>query len=681
MYASVLGKRQVALLILVAVFAVSARAAAETITWTGNEDGTSWALAGNWDLDRVPGTGDDVAIPDVVATSEVVYSASAGVTSVSSLASAEPVVLTGGTLSVTTTAAMTASAMVDGGTLLGGAWTFTGEGCAMFAGASVHSLLSGVTIHGELLLPADDTRIRIEDGTSFTTARLGGSRSSLGFAPGSSVPGDIVFEGAATSYRFVEMNGTSGALTIPEGVSLRTSPDFDGIVQIGPPYWYSGGQMTLVNDGLISAETSGRRITLGPADGFTNNGTISAQAGTVAIEGPFTNFADGALTGGTYDVTDTLQFADADIVTNAATVVLNGHSARIVDQSERDALANLASIATGAAFTITNSRVHTADGALDNAGAVTVALDCTLIVDGAYTQTAGHTTLSSGTLETGGIFIQGGELIGNGAIDGAIVNAGSVSPGFSAGTLEASASYTQESGGELAIELGDPVSDVEWDSLVVEYDVALAGTLSVTLVEDYEPPLGSSYIIITAGSVDGAFETTNLPTLVNGRCLHNAYTDTEVTLLVLSPAEIAGHPTSGPVCEGDPVAMTVMVTGSEPMSYHWQKNGEDIDSAVGATLEIDPVAPDDAGTYEVIVTNPCRSVTSDPAELTVIVPGPGDYDLDCDVDLDDLAGWSSCVTGPDAAPYSPGCGVFDFDSDSDVDLQDFGAYTGALEES
>ncbi|MHC4064452.1 MAG: choice-of-anchor Q domain-containing protein [Planctomycetota bacterium] len=58
--------------------------------------------------------------------------------------------------------------------------------------------------------------------------------------------------------------------------------------------------------------------------------------------------------------------------------------------------------------------------------------------------------------------------------------------------------------------------------------------------------------------------------------------------------------------------------------------------------------------------------------------GIADFDCDRDVDLDDLAGWSPCVTGPGNGPYDPGCEAFDVDGDTDVDLADFGGFQSAF---
>jgi len=64
--------------------------------------------------------------------------------------------------------------------------------------------------------------------------------------------------------------------------------------------------------------------------------------------------------------------------------------------------------------------------------------------------------------------------------------------------------------------------------------------------------------------------------------------------------------------------------------------------------------------------------------------GIGDYYCDQAVNLNDFAGWSSCMNGPQATaladepPVAPGCEAFDFDGDGDVDLADFAAFQRVL---
>jgi hypothetical protein len=59
---------------------------------------------------------------------------------------------------------------------------------------------------------------------------------------------------------------------------------------------------------------------------------------------------------------------------------------------------------------------------------------------------------------------------------------------------------------------------------------------------------------------------------------------------------------------------------------------------------------------------------------------PADFDHDGDMDLDDLAVFMACASGPRVA-YSGDCAKADFEHDGDVDQADFGifqrCYSGA----
>lgn len=94
-------------------------------------------------------------------------------------------------------------------------------------------------------------------------------------------------------------------------------------------------------------------------------------------------------------------------------------------------------------------------------------------------------------------------------------------------------------------------------------------------------------------------------------------------LTVETALAITQQPMSQSVCEGGPVTFDVTAGGTPPLSYQWRKDGGDIPGATNASLTIDQVTAADAGVYDVVVTNTCGEVTSDPARLTIIpIPAP-----------------------------------------------------------
>lgn len=57
-----------------------------------------------------------------------------------------------------------------------------------------------------------------------------------------------------------------------------------------------------------------------------------------------------------------------------------------------------------------------------------------------------------------------------------------------------------------------------------------------------------------------------------------------------------------------------------PPSYQWRRNGVDLPGATQSTLNVQIDAPEDAGSYDVVVTNAKASVASDPAEIQFVDP-------------------------------------------------------------
>jgi hypothetical protein len=71
------------------------------------------------------------------------------------------------------------------------------------------------------------------------------------------------------------------------------------------------------------------------------------------------------------------------------------------------------------------------------------------------------------------------------------------------------------------------------------------------------------------------------------------------------------------VTEGEPVLLSVEVSGTGPFAYQWRKDGEPIEGATSASLELADPRPFDSGGYDVEVSNFSGSVVSAAAVVTV----------------------------------------------------------------
>lgn len=91
------------------------------------------------------------------------------------------------------------------------------------------------------------------------------------------------------------------------------------------------------------------------------------------------------------------------------------------------------------------------------------------------------------------------------------------------------------------------------------------------------------------------------------------------TPVVVAPA-IVSAPAAQTVIAGSSASFAVQASGTAPLVYQWRKAGTPITgnaSALTATLTLTGVSVADAGLYDVVVSNPAGSVTSEGAQLTV----------------------------------------------------------------
>lgn len=132
---------------------------------------------------------------------------------------------------------------------------------------------------------------------------------------------------------------------------------------------------------------------------------------------------------------------------------------------------------------------------------------------GAEDSASARLQLASGATLTainGTIVRPNGALAGLGTLVGPVVNQGVVTPGTSPGTLIINGNFTQTRTGELEIEIA---SATNYDQLLVAGDIALAGTLSVSLLDNFVPTEGQTFTIFgnQFDSLTGAFESVVFP--------------------------------------------------------------------------------------------------------------------------------------------------------------------------
>lgn len=207
---------------------------------------------------------------------------------------------------------------------------------------------------------------------------------------------------------------------------------------------------------------------------------------------------------------------DGTFNANATTTMTGGETERFINNEY------------GFFYKKTEDTTTTVDVPFTNNGTVEV-------VAGELVFSGADIDLGDGTLDPGETLTigEGISLVGSGTLNANLVNAGTVSPGSSAGIITVNGNYNQESTGILEIELGSPSSD----KLVVNGEANLAGALNVTSLQGFTPQPGDSFTILSYASHIGSFPTVNLP---DGYEWDLVYGDKELTLSLATGGSING---------------------------------------------------------------------------------------------------------------------------------------------
>lgn len=168
--------------------------------------------------------------------------------------------------------------------------------------------------------------------------------------------------------------------------------------------------------------------------------------------------------------------------------------------------------------------------------------------------------------------------------------------------------------GSLTVDPGEPVT----------FSVTVTGSAPLSYQwrkdgVDITDATTSSYTIPSAQELDeGAYRcyiANSAGTKTNSNPLSVA-----AILTVNDPPQIVTDPVSQTVTFGDPVEFSVLVTGSEPISYQWRKDGMNIADATTSTYSIAAADYTHRGDYDCVVTNSADTDTSLAASLTVADP-------------------------------------------------------------
>jgi len=304
--------------------------------------------------------------------------------------------------------------------------------------------------------------------------------------------------------------------TIGSGVIRAvSSATFDGTVNVPTNL----GMIELQNDAdviflgaLNNAGTIHMASTASVTDFELHDGPVILTAGgQVTMSNLSTNRIFGVAGGSLVNVNNTIS-GSGNIglgitpITNLGTIIANQSVALGVNPDGAIGLTNQGTLKATNAATMTIGA-----GPFSTSGNVIVDAGATISRTGAFTQTAGSTIVHGSLSATGPIQIQDGTLSGSGTITGSVTVGGTTAPGTSAGQLNISGTYTQQSTGTLAIEIGGPTPGSQHDQLAVSGAATLDGTLSVEFIDGYTPSIGQSFTVMTYSSRSGTFAIVAVP--------------------------------------------------------------------------------------------------------------------------------------------------------------------------
>jgi hypothetical protein len=409
-----------------------------------------------------------------------------------------------------------------------------------FAGQNVLKNLATITSAGSFAISGganfktagnftNDGNLTVDTGSAFqVTGTLSNFSSSTNTLTGGTftVGGKMDFAGAniVTDAANITLDGT--------GEIVNSTSGGNGLANLATIT--SAGSFTLDNDAAFTT-----------AGNLTDKGKLTVTSGsTLTVTGHLTNFnsSTDTLASGTYTVGGTLEFTGANIVNNAANLTITGTSGKILNGTT-NGLANFANN-TGV-FTVTgNGNFSTGSANFTNSGAVSVITGSIMTVGGgdAYNQSSGTTTVDGMLTASAGINVTGETILGAGQMSGNVTVGGSgTTPTISAGNtgkaglLAITGNYTQLSTATMNSFIGGTTVGTQYSQLQVSGTASLAGTLTVTLASGFTPTVGSTFTVLTAGSVVGTFADSTIA--INSTEHFNvSYTSTGVVLTVASGA-------------------------------------------------------------------------------------------------------------------------------------------------
>jgi hypothetical protein len=554
-----------------------------TCTWTGAVD-NNWHNASNWSGSVLPGSTDDVVIPNVT-NDPVIYSGTWG-TAINSIE-----IQSGAQLILQGYSELSANTWDNYGTLQvdfdnshptvnikgSTSWPYSGtfnnhtsgviitSNVEYYYDLHVYTTLNNDGLvdlngtfseshhQGSIILRQDGSHDGTFSGESGTDLVVGWNESpgkTNDFNGYVSTPNMTIQNNAIVNFsgQYAPAS-TDTTLYIFEGSELN-------FMESAPPPWMP--ELVSIS-GTLSLPDATEEIDFYELNLYSNGEIINEGGNYIADE---FSFHGGTLSGGgnTY-VKDTVttfnllfgsMTIDQQILTNSASAywrsgtigLINGAAFENYGTFEANDNSTMNGDATSSFHNNPNSDIQkTRSGStttmnidFTNEGTIEV-IEGTLIFTGDVTAGDGtEIDLDEEQFQGNTLILEEGSILkGSGTVDGDLENSGDVCPGDSPGNISVTGDFTQYSSGTLYIELGGTTPGTEYDQLTVTGSATLAGTLDVSLINSFTPDYGQTFTIMTYASKSGTFDTVNLPALSGGLEWTLEYGDTALTIYTPPP--------------------------------------------------------------------------------------------------------------------------------------------------
>ncbi len=320
----------------------------------------------------------------------------------------------------------------------------------------------------------------------------------------------------------------NGPGTLTNATSLIVESSTINAPFVNDGLFVAHGNSTIGSDaGSFSNSASGRirvesgdglgHATLTVANGFANQGTIELTSSASSNVGATLVVTDGTLVNaGAIEALEGSGFGSRTI------------TAQIDNQGTLNALFGL---------TINKaSATHISSGDISVTGG-----NLTVLQAGTSPSFTSSGSISIGSGRTfavsGGTFVNvaGGVIQGVGTLNVAgttFVQDGAVNPGESAGLLSVTGNFPEGPTAVVNIELGGLIPGDEFDVLAITNAATFDGTLEISLINDFAPQLGDTFVISTYTSHTGTFSKVNAPPFRGGLFFQLTYGTNGLTLTV-----------------------------------------------------------------------------------------------------------------------------------------------------